>query len=551
MINNLYRYHKGSTEVNQGLLQCLVILGNKIEAAGNIHPDADWATFDPVTGAMVLNEKDYRDYGNITTTGDLIEEMINRLGEIGGGGNGNGGSTLPEILRSAVDLSGVVPPGYSLGYNHTNSNFYYKGATNHWKIFDGEILLSALPLSGDVPGKKKIGFDFVELKFYFRNESNQWTPINNDSEIYWNDEDPTVGVPAPYHRIGVNKDTGALFYAGSDAAWHQVPIGSFPLLYLNTNTNSGEVLDENNYPGVIVYRLIDSNSRIIKAIPDGIEGRERTLYNYSEHLQIVQNIDGTYVGPFPNLIKTGTMPVFLLPGDSATFRHDGAAWHLIAMSRGSLTGVFDTWSDFLGGPQPFGVRFGNGGAAQADNFSTVSGAKGIFQINTGTAALGWASLGFTISGFSAGNGPSFMAGRSAVENSLNNHEVYIGFHNGASTAPDNGYWLKIDSSYELKICSGNGTNVAEVGTGITLNLIGNNTDYFEWAIYLNQDHSSSMFYMREKGNMNQWVIIGGTVESLAFETITPQILVRKIAGTAAVKIQSDSLGERSDIIRHA
>jgi hypothetical protein len=327
--------------------------------------------------------------------------------------------------------------------------------------------------------------------------------------------------------------------------------GGNGLIYLTTSVNSGLVNDTNNLPNPIVYRLNDSTSPVIKAMPDGIEARERCLYNASDVLYIVQHLDSTYTGPEPDKIKTGWLPVFLLPGDSALFRHDGQYWHLISMSRGSLTGVFDTWSDFQGGPAPFGVRVGNGGASQADKFSTVSGAKGIYQINSGTAANGWASLGFTISGYSAGNGPSFMGARTAIEGLLTSHEVYMGLHNGASLAPTNGYWLKLGSQNELIVCSGNGTNVIEAGTGIILNLTGSNIDYFEWCMYLNLDHSQCSFFVRLKSDTDQWKSIGVTSESLDFTALTPQILLRKTSGTAAVKVHSDWLGERADIIRHA
>lgn len=138
-INALYRRHIANNEIDKGLLQALLVLGDKIEVITGTHPDAAIADVDPITGELILNANDYREYGNLTSTGDLIEELINRLDDIGGGGGG-GGSTPPEILRSATDLSGTVPAGYTYGFNYNNGKLFIKNASNQWfLIYDPTV----------------------------------------------------------------------------------------------------------------------------------------------------------------------------------------------------------------------------------------------------------------------------------------------------------------------------------------------------------------------------------------------------------------------------
>lgn len=144
MINQLYRRHKGVSEIDQGLLQALLVLGDKIETATGTHPDAAHATFD-LLGRMVLSAGDYGHHGNRTQTGDLIEELIERLDQIGGPGSPGGGS--PEVLWTDQEISGNAPTGYKWGVNKATGQAYYVDANGVWQSFAVTAILPTVPIA--------------------------------------------------------------------------------------------------------------------------------------------------------------------------------------------------------------------------------------------------------------------------------------------------------------------------------------------------------------------------------------------------------------------
>ncbi len=479
-INALYRRHIAGNEMNKGLLQALLVLGDKIEAQTGTHPDAAWATFDPHTGAMILNEKDYSGYGNLTTTGDLLEELITRIENWNGGGGGGGGSL--EILRSASDLEGEGDASYTWGYNYSLKKLYVKNSQSEWEQVE---IVTSNTNSTTIQGN---GFDealqvFVKPPQYLSLQLN-----------------------AQFEFVDAQLDT------------------DHPLI-ISPSINAPTVINGIDFP---------------------IPGRTRTVVNDTEHLVILQESD--LVDP-DNAFKTGYMSVFLCPSDSVTFQAMAQGWTIINSSRGSAFGAFDTFSDFYGGPQPFGVRVGNGGSHGPDSFATVQGTNGIYRIDTGAIMNGWASLGYSFSGYTPGasNGPALYVARFSYENSLANHEMHFGIHNGGAAAPTNGFYFRVgDNNGNVISVIANDNNVpTEIITGYFLT-----EDYFELGVFINKAMDEATFFLRQKGSGLGWELINTITLPLDFSTVTPQLLLRKLSGTAGVKVHCDWMGNRLDMKRH-
>lgn len=456
-----------------------------------------WLTPNPDDAFSAMAAENYQ-HGNRTIADDLLEEIIIRLGNVTPGGGG--GSSIAEILRSNTDLSGAVSGTYLFGYNHTNGKMFIKNGSNNWQ---------------------QVG-QSASLIF----ENTDTTSVEGDGSL---------GNPYKVHVIPAQFETNTSKFVVNNFA---------------RSEPSAE------YVGPYTYSFENSELLILTGIQAAsIDGVVRHLRNDGNSLIILNANDSR--SDAGNRFISDNIPVFMMPGDVVTLQYNSVigGWSILSSNLGRGGAQFDVFSDMYS-LAPWGGQSSGGGGVINDGLSQVSGYKGTVAVHGGTSVGGQSQITTNFGTVTPVRGPANIYGRimgeqAGTPDNTDYSKWALGFTKFNSGVLASGFcWMMGSTGPKHIAIASAGTGSAESETvigGLNAKLF---DGYISLGVYVYADWQHADYYYRVEGS-NQIFYAGSKSisPSLADQSFSPGVYIRKMAGSTQMKVHVDFLGERYDNAR--
>lgn len=326
------------------------------------------------------------------------------------------------------------------------------------------------------------------------------------------------------------------------------------------NPTDWTIANEDNAATIMITLTADV---LITGLAGGVDGREVTIVINSDFLVIMpmQSASSTAANRFDDS-SLGTLPLFLMFGDSVTFRYDGTAsrWKLIASSNGTGPEQFDLWDDFLnpiistttnalmglGKTEIAGTAATTGSSVVLEN--TTEKPFGIISMATGTTATGRCYVRYANQTSPMSTMASMLCISRVVPTALSvvaqRFQPFIGFHDAATAADvvDGVYWTYRDQTSANWIFGAAGTSTrTETASSVAVSI----TEYIWLGVFFNKAGTRAAYFTST--DSVTWVF-AGTITTADLPTnaefFSPSVGVTKTLGTTASVFNVDVFAYR-------
>lgn len=305
-----------------------------------------------------------------------------------------------------------------------------------------------------------------------------------------------------------------------------------------------------------VLRIAPSATILLTGLTGGAAGRMAIIVNASTDYMIIvvpQASASTAANRFRH--SAAVLPLFLMPGDTATYLYDSTTsrWTLASSTRGAgLNSQLDVFDEFMATTGIFTTATsGTGASGQTGTYLVNSTEKpvGVMQLDTGTGSSGRAYIGAASNnGIVPAQGPAFSLTRMAVEalsDGTNRYQAYAGLHDGSNIVTDGVYWTyQDDVNANWLRGSAAAASRTETASGIAAG-----TNYIWLGIFINADWTrADYFYSTDSVT---WVIDGSNTANMPSSTQLVSVAagINKTVGTTQRNLSVDLMGFRYDLSR--
>ena len=339
-----------------------------------------------------------------------------------------------------------------------------------------------------------------------------------------------------------------------------------------TDTTAGTVNDwaPTNWDGTQPNKAVQilwspTDLAQVTGLTGGVQGRIAIITNAldstaaSSELGIIIH-EGSGSTAANRFTLPGRMPIFLMPGDSATFVYDDTPdrWRLVAApTAGGLVASLSTSEGGTGDSYTnrSSTGAGTGASCQGGTYLATTSAQspmlGTNQCDSGTTATGRAYAGSDPAVITPGKGSALFLARIAVE-ALSTvgeeFQIFCGLHDasGGTSATDGLYWhYERTTSTNWRYCTEDATAQNCTGAGLAVD-----TNYIWLGIFTSGDWSDTKFFNSQNGTT--WVLNGAAGSQNppdAADLVGLQCGINKTAGTTQRNMDIDWWYFRYDYTR--